>query len=206
MAREPGLIDDRALVSASEAVLTIIESDSYTSAGRTAAYAARAAAAAARYAGEVHFGYFEYAAEYAFIALGDHANVVAKAERRDYEGFLELARQHHWDDSTPVDPDILGPLWTNGEPAGWRKSPQRAAESNVEAVATRQPIEPRLQLRVATLPLADTPENREALKVHLRELVKAANLVNRERGGPGLEIARAKITSPAGVTTGVGHD
>ena len=109
-------------------------------------------------------------------------------------------------DEASVDPSTLGPLWPNGEPADWPKSQNASVSSDAEQAMATQGTEPRLLLRVATLPLSDTPENREDLKAHLRKLIKAANLVNREHGGPGLEIAGARLVSPAGVGVGVSDE
>ena len=61
------------------------------------------------------------------------------------------------------------------------------------------PRESRLTIRIPVPPMADTPETRAELKRHIKELVLRANLLNREHGGPGLEIAGGRITSPAGV-------
>lgn len=58
------------------------------------------------------------AAKYATIAadtFGQKA-VVASAIASDFATLKLHAHQSKWTDETPVDPDLLGPLWPDGEP------------------------------------------------------------------------------------------
>ena len=66
-----------------------------------------AAAAAARFAGDAA-GYTTTSSETA-----------DSAARRDFGLLLAFASANRWSDTTPVDPDLLGPLWPTGAPNDW---------------------------------------------------------------------------------------
>lgn len=94
----------------------------YTAKGAGTEYAARAsraaaAAAAARAAAR--------AADLAAVRAAVRAADIAM--RRDYELLKTLAAREGWTGESPVDPDLLGPLWAEGEPEGW---PESSAQKN----------------------------------------------------------------------------
>lgn len=43
--------------------------------------------------------------------------------RRDFDHLAELAEWQRWTDDTPVPPEVFGPLWPEGAPAGWPADP-----------------------------------------------------------------------------------
>jgi hypothetical protein len=43
--------------------------------------------------------------------------------RRDFDNLLRQSEYRHWDNDTPVPPDVFGPLWPEGAPAGWPADP-----------------------------------------------------------------------------------
>jgi hypothetical protein len=44
-----------------------------------------------------------------------------EAIRRDFERLSDLSESYSWSDTTPVAPDVFGPMWPNGMPKGWPK-------------------------------------------------------------------------------------
>ena len=60
--------------------------------------------------------------------VGTYTNL---AMRRDFALLSALAEREGWTDETAVDPDLLGPLWAEGEPEGWPEDAreERAGDS-----------------------------------------------------------------------------
>jgi hypothetical protein len=48
---------------------------------------------------------------------------------RDFELLLQLSREDGWTDDSPVDLDLLGPLWPDGEPEWWPEEPLLLGET-----------------------------------------------------------------------------
>jgi hypothetical protein len=46
-------------------------------------------------------------------------DAVVRATRVDIEKVKTAAKKERWTDETPVPPEFFGPLWPEGEPAGW---------------------------------------------------------------------------------------
>jgi hypothetical protein len=49
------------------------------------------------------------------------AHAAYATARSDYELLLALAKEERWSRESPVEPDLLGPLWPYGEPEWWPK-------------------------------------------------------------------------------------
>lgn len=43
--------------------------------------------------------------------------------RRDFDALLRLSEWQHWNNDTPVPPDVFGPLWPEGAPPSWPADP-----------------------------------------------------------------------------------
>lgn len=102
--------------------------------------------------------------------------------RQDYELLRMLARgvpgrpgnnPTPWTDETPVNPDLLGPLWPFGEPEGW---PEEAKEPRAG--------DQRLQIRLVAPPNASDKDIADAMA----ELVRRMDNLHRAMGGSGLVI------------------
>lgn len=57
--------------------------------------------------------------------------------RREFDQLARVAGYQRWDDESPVSPDVFGPLWPVGPPAGWPADPDTPARTGlaVEPVA-----------------------------------------------------------------------
>jgi len=51
--------------------------------------------------------------------------------RRDFDHIARLAKWQHWTDDTPVSPEVFGPLWPEGPPAGWSADPDVPQRSDL---------------------------------------------------------------------------
>jgi hypothetical protein len=56
--------------------------------------------------------------------------------RRDFDHLFDLSETYSWIDSTPVSPDVFGPMWTNGLPKGW---PQDGLIWDFDFATSREP-------------------------------------------------------------------
>lgn len=110
-------------------------------------------------------------------------------------------------DSTALIQRTLGPLWPSGVPEGWPVSDDSEASSaesqavgahaNSASSATQ-----RLTIRLAVPSMEDTPQNREQLRQHIKELVKQASKVHIAHGGSGLKIDKLRAHVPVGLPEG----
>lgn len=87
-----------------------------------AAAAAQAAARAALAVDDASVGAADGAHEAAVQAASDAIGNVYVAARADFKLLLSLSRREKWTDDTPVDVNILGPLWWGEEPEWWPKT------------------------------------------------------------------------------------
>ena len=96
---------------------------------------------------------------------------VHTAIRRDYESLKALAEREGWTDESPVDPDLLGPLWAEGEPEGWPIA-QAPEQSKLHSLF-RQHLE--------SLGMKFTPESSQILDAiaHMDKLFQADELLER---------------------------
>jgi hypothetical protein len=99
------------------------------------------------------------------------ADIAATA---DAQALTRAARDAGADGLKSIDPYGLGPLWPYGPPEGW---PEGDTSSQPDSDGNHFNKEHRMVLKIPVLPMEDTPENRVALKEHLRAMIKAANLV-----------------------------
>ncbi|HVK17520.1 MAG TPA: hypothetical protein VM533_11280 [Fimbriiglobus sp.] len=101
-----------------------------------AAVVARAAARAIQSAKDGHVDDNAREAAEAADAAAEAADAAAEAAdaarilggirpiiRRDFDHLARLAQWQHWTDDTPVPPEVFGPLWPEGPPAGWPADP-----------------------------------------------------------------------------------
>lgn len=119
----------RVAVDVAEAKFAAAEGRSITSA------AAAASVAAAAYADAVgaaaHAADAAHDAAYAAYTAAGAGSYTVIAMCRDYELLRALAEREGWTDESAVDPDLLGPLWAEGEPEGWPEDAreERAGDS-----------------------------------------------------------------------------
>ncbi|TVQ62100.1 MAG: hypothetical protein EA378_06450 [Phycisphaerales bacterium] len=78
-----------------------------------------------------------------------------------------------WTDETPVNPDLLGPLWPFGEPEGW---PEEAKEPRAG--------DQRFRIKLTAPPGVSDEEAADAMA----ELVRLMDNLQRAMGGSGLVI------------------
>jgi len=147
-----------------------------------AAYAAadaRSAAAAATAARSVTDA---YAFAYALTEAAYASSASDAAARRDFNLLHKLAQgaasadwgeRTPWTDETPVDPDLLGPLWPFGEPEGW---PEEAREPRAG--------DRRIRIKLTAPPHVSDEESAAAMA----ELVRRMDDLQRAMGGSGLII------------------
>lgn len=106
--------------------------------------------------------------------------------RRDFDHLANLAQWQHYTDDTPVPPEVFGPLWPEGPPAGW-------------------PADPDVPQR-AELPLALVSAARALERMTEDEVVNLFNAVNAyyvARTGDRLTIEDLRPLLAAGVFAGV---
>ncbi|MEM1331605.1 MAG: hypothetical protein AAGG07_13705 [Planctomycetota bacterium] len=102
----------------------------------------------------------------------------------DLNLLARLSRDLFWTDGTPVDPALLGPLWSTGRPDGYLSS-----EGEEPSGDTTVPI---------TLEFPEgTP--REEISDAIVEMLKRLRRVHRVHGGSGVTLAEVEATCPAGV-------
>jgi hypothetical protein len=58
--------------------------------------------------------------------------------RRDFDHLADLALWQKWTDDTPVPPEVFGPLWPEGAPAGWPADPEVPQHSSITLELTQQ--------------------------------------------------------------------
>jgi hypothetical protein len=63
--------------------------------------------------------------------------------RRDFDHLAKLAQWQRWTDDTPVPPEVFGPLWPEGAPAGWPADPEvpQRAELPLELLSRARVLE-----------------------------------------------------------------
>lgn len=90
------------------------------------------------------------------FAKGATANDVTSVIRRDFDHLARLAYAYDWTDDTPVPPEVFGPLWPEGKPAGWPDDPQlpRRTDIALEMVAAERATEEMIEDEVVNLFLA----------------------------------------------------
>lgn len=76
--------------------------------------------------------------------------------RRDFDLLARLALAYDCTDDTPVPPEVFGPLWPEGKPAGWPDDPEmpKRADLALEAVASERATETMIEDEVVNLFLA----------------------------------------------------
>ncbi len=118
----------------------------------------------------------------AAAAAHDAYDGIATFIRHDFDLLLTLSRglpAHNgqqptpWTDETPVNPDLLGPLWPFGEPEGW---PEEAKEPRVG--------DQRFRIKLTAPPNVSDEEAADAMA----ELVRRMDRLQRAMGGSGLVI------------------
>ena len=103
------------------------------------------------------------AAAAAAADANDDAADAAAAIRRDFNTLVRLAAGQRWTDTTPIPPEVFGPLWPDGPPQGW------PTESNIRGLILELFCRP------------DTPP--EVIGEGLVKLWEAANEYHMARGG-----------------------
>lgn len=112
---------------------------------------------------------------------------VIAAARADFELLKSLAVSEEWTNESPVDPDLLGPLWPQGVP-GWLSTGKKTAKTH------------RVHLEFS-IPQGVDEEEADAAIVNI---LASANKLHLAMGGSGLHIAGAKAYDPALVEEPVG--
>jgi len=76
--------------------------------------------------------------------------------RRDFDLLLRLASAYGWTDDTPVPPEVFGPLWPEGKPAGWPDDPESPKRNDfaLEAVSSERVTHTMIEDEVVNLFLA----------------------------------------------------
>jgi len=76
--------------------------------------------------------------------------------RRDFDHLARLASAYGWTDNTPVPPEVFGPLWPEGKPAGWPDDPELPKRTDValEVVSSERVSETMIEDEVVNLFLA----------------------------------------------------
>lgn len=124
-----------------------------------AAYAAHVAVRASAHAAAANARAANARAADAAAAADDAATHAAAsgaaiaAMRRDYELLKALAEREGWTDESAVDPDLLGPLWAEGEPEGW---PEMHANHDSD-------LQSRFRKHLESLGMKFTPERLQIL-------------------------------------------
>lgn len=96
-----------------------------------------------------------FAMNYAARAAQGSARLFAVC-RRDFDLLTRLASTYGWTDDTPVPPEVFGPLWPEGKPAGWPDDPELPKRTDIalEAVASERATETMIEDEVVNLFLA----------------------------------------------------
>ncbi|MEL6328353.1 MAG: hypothetical protein AAFR38_01715, partial [Planctomycetota bacterium] len=164
-----------------------------------AALAARAARAAAHAALAAHAAHAAAANDAVLddVSAGIERDLRVLGREAGVRGWNPKKREKSA--STPVPVSIFGELWPDGEPDWWTNDAEPERDKAPPAIEG----EAKLRLRIPSLPIADTAEHRAEIKKQIRAIVLAADLVNRELGGPGLEIVSGHIRAPQSVRVGV---
>ncbi len=76
--------------------------------------------------------------------------------RRDFDLLVRLASAYGWTDDTPVPPEVFGPLWPEGKPAGWPDDPElpKRTDFALEAVSSERVSDTMIEDEVVNLFLA----------------------------------------------------
>ena len=104
-----------------------------------AAVVARAAARAIQSAKDGHVDDNAREAAEAAAAAAEAADAaripsgICPIIRRDFDHLARFVQWQHWTDDTPVPPEVFGPLWPEGPPAGWPADPDTPQQ-------TQQPV------------------------------------------------------------------
>lgn len=73
--------------------------------------------------------------------LADVTGVV----RRDFDHLIRIATAKQWDNSTPVPPEVFGPLWPDGPPKGWPVDPEAPQRTDIALeVVSREGLDERI--------------------------------------------------------------
>lgn len=170
--------------------------------GRNAAEAARQAALAARVIDEEHKDRANLLNHGAMAALRSLAAVsaienqidagaptVQMANLRDYQRLVQLAKEETWTNTSPVDIDLLGPLWPPGTEPPWAKP----AEPNEQV----EPEKIELTIRI---PAGATQEEIDEI---IANLVAGASKMHQSHGGSGLIVDAIDVFQHAPKGAGV---
>lgn len=112
--------------------------------------------------------------------------VVLQSMWFDYDLLVELAKFNNWNDDSPVDPDLCGPLWPFGKPEGWREEP-----------STLEPL-PALQIDIA-VPAGMTEAQRKEFVLRVSSFYGELSALHVQMGGHGLRFldGRSVVHDPA---------
>lgn len=96
-----------------------------------------------------------FAMNYAARAAQGNTRLLADC-RRDFDLLARLASTYGWTDDTPVPPEVFGPLWPEGKPAGWPDDPELPKRTDIalEAVVSERATETMIEDEVVNLFLA----------------------------------------------------
>lgn len=155
----------------------------YPAAG--AAAVARAAAGAAAAAADANAGAAAADAAYAAAGAARAYSFALAAIRPDFELLKSLAAFEGWTPESPVDPDLLGPLWPQGVPEGWPDT--LSCEDDVSGLQVEFEV-------------PDGTSDEEALRL-MDGYLSRLNALHRAIGGKGLRISPPiEVMEPAGTT------
>ena len=117
----------------------------------------------------------------------DARGPMVAAIHRDIELLTQFAKQGHWTNATPVDPDLLGPLWPAGKPEGWPDEVAHADDiSGVEI----------------TFDVPDGLSEEESLRL-VGDYLSRLNALHRALGGHGIRLSPPiEVTSSAPAEVG----
>ncbi len=71
-----------------------------------------------------------FAMNYA-LAASKPLVAISSLVRRDFDQLAQVGCAKHWDDSTPVPPEVFGPLWPEGPPKGWPVDPDARKHTDI---------------------------------------------------------------------------
>ncbi|MEO1279728.1 MAG: hypothetical protein AAFV77_12295 [Planctomycetota bacterium] len=203
-------IDARAAANA--AYITAGAAYGATSAHAAAAAAAESAAHAASAASEAvdtiasdvgtsfaaHGGDASYASTAANYAVNAHP-AAAKVVLHDFDALLAMAEREGWTNTTPVDPDALGPLW----PEGWPDVTSKVWES-IEDIEPPDPLSDPIAgpVRVYIDPTAYRPDEAGQLLSILSELyeLEYGDRLVIDSTGTGERLVVVPVYSPGGAS------
>jgi hypothetical protein len=139
---------------------------------------------------------------------GDCRVATRRAMRFDFDLLQRARREGRLTEETPVPPDFFGPVWPDGEPAGWPGPPYNYPDSPVVEDPSAQgtaPVETWVDGGDEIVIELDVPEDltQDDILRGIASLVDAADDLHRAHGGNGLQVADITIEREAGCPAGV---